>query len=414
MLASKTRLPSNVKFVEENLNCFNKPVPQGVTGCWVILIGGGAPGGICAGGGGGAPGGVGGGGGARVGWVYIPRGLLGPTYTTIVGQGGGKDGVSANDGGRGTASVFASGSVILTAGGGVNYTGGVASAVGISVPMANGYNGGASSRAAGSGGYTNAPAGGGAGGNANANDAGNVAGVGGSSGSVGGTNGGYNGTAGTSAANCPIGFGGGGGGGGGGGWFTNGGPGGNGGKYGGGGGGSGGNSGGTQVPCSIGGDGCVAVIWVSDTTVPKPSQAISMVIPTASYGSMAPSWMDLTSWQAQASPNGYFADVVNGEYLRMPADMLVNISASVSWAGAVGTGAKGDYGPYNQLEIADSTGTVLATGALVYGGSGTITATYNGCVSEGQCVTAKPQEWNVSGYGVYTGGSFVVTPYVWL
>lgn len=380
-----------------------------------MLIGGGAPGGICLYGGGGAQGGVGGGGGARVGWVFIPRAKLDQTYSVTTGVGGGKDGVSANSGGYGTASVFSSGAITLTAGGAVSYVGGTASAVGISAPMVNGANGGASSCVAGTSGYqTNTPAGGGAGGLANANDAGNVGGAGGSSGSVGGAQGGYNGTAGASATNAPIGFGGGGGGGGGGGWFAAGGPGGNGGKYGGGGGGSGGLSGGVNPACSIGGDGCSVVLWVSETKGLKPAQSTTMVIPTASYGSLIPSWLDITSWRGIPQANGYMPEVVNGEYLRMPADMLVTISAWVTWSGAAGTGAKGDYGPYNQLAIIDSLDTVLAIGGLVYGGSGTITATYTGCVFEGQLISAKPKEWNVAGYGVYTGGSFGVSPIVWL
>lgn len=416
MLASKTRLPSNVKFVEENLNCFNKPVPQGVSGCWVILIGGGAPGGVCPYGGGGAQGGVGGGGGARVGWVFIPRKLLGTTYSTTVGIGGGKDGVSANYNGYGTASVFSSGTITLTAGGAVSYVGGTASAVGINAPMVNGCNGASSSCASGTSGFTtNSPAGGGAGGLANANDAGNNGGSGGSSGSVGGVGGIYNGTAARSTPlDAPMGFAGGGGGGGGGGWFAAGGPGSNGAKYGGGGGGGGGISGGVNPACSLGGDGCTAVIWVVDESPLEPPQATAMGFTAPPFGTLIPSWLDITAWQQIPSVNGYMPDVVNGEYLRMPMSMLVTISAWVTWAGAAGTGAKGDYGPYNQLAIIDGVGTEMAIGALVYGGSGTITATYTGAVSEGQLITAKPKEWNVAGYGYYTGGNVTVTPSVWL
>jgi len=99
-------------FSEENTARTNQPIPAGLPstgGVYVTLIGGG---------GGGSKGaantgnGCGGGGGGRVSRTWIPKSLLGATYSTVVGAGG------ANTPTAGGASTFSSGSVSLSAGGG--------------------------------------------------------------------------------------------------------------------------------------------------------------------------------------------------------------------------------------------------------------------------------------------------------
>ncbi|BDY31421.1 glycine-rich domain-containing protein [Mycolicibacterium mageritense] len=145
----------------ENTDLSDAPVPEGASGCWVTLIGGGG------GGGGGRRGatdtsrrgGPGGGGAAVIVRVWIPAALLGPTYSVSRGFGGSAgntpsstgNGIAGTDGG---ASVFTSGDVMLTAGGGGGATGatstangtvgagGTWSATGVTATGANGTAGG--------------------------------------------------------------------------------------------------------------------------------------------------------------------------------------------------------------------------------------------------------------------------------
>ena len=119
---------NTLPFSLENFSVTNGTVPSGTSGCYVTLIGGGGTGWY-----------TGGGGGARVDRVWIPVASLGSTYTITRGLG-----VSQNSG---TASVFSSGSITLTAGGGIRGdsggAGGTASAVGITATVHNGKAGGA-------------------------------------------------------------------------------------------------------------------------------------------------------------------------------------------------------------------------------------------------------------------------------
>ncbi|ACF34194.1 minor tail protein [Mycobacterium phage Kostya] len=161
-------------FTEENVTRTNAPVPTGATGAWVTLGG--------AGGGGGSGrrsnsgyryGGGGGGGGAYVDRVWVPVELMGSTYSVTLGTGG-SGGAKAysgdgHDGANGGASVFSSGSVVITANGGGHGSrgtstsssgarglGGTATAVGITgvtaalLSGANGGNGGSSPTSGGS------------------------------------------------------------------------------------------------------------------------------------------------------------------------------------------------------------------------------------------------------------------------
>ena len=111
---------------EENTTVTNQPVPAGVAGCYVVLLGGG---------GGGHFGG--GGGGSRV-EAWVPVASLGSSYSTTRGLGGNQS--------AGGNSVFTSGAVTLTAGGGAAgtaMTGGIATAVGVSGAICrNGKSGG--------------------------------------------------------------------------------------------------------------------------------------------------------------------------------------------------------------------------------------------------------------------------------
>ena len=250
----------------ENVNVSDEAIPDNVTGCWVTLIG--------AGGGGyyggwtiNQSGGPGGGGGAKINRVWIPVEDLGETYSLTRGLGGAQTVA-------GTASVFTSGGITLTAGGG-GYGGGVGgwdqtvyggaggtwSATGISgVTGVNGSAGGNSHMYGGSAGANNtggAGAGGGGGGG-NVNNA------------TGGGNGGNSATragSGTNSGTAPTAADpGNGGAGGGGGWGGGGyqGPGGNGapgGLYGGGGGGGGCSWDGNNGDGAAGADGYTLVEW---------------------------------------------------------------------------------------------------------------------------------------------------------
>ena len=240
----------------ENITRVNQPVPEGVSGCYVTLVGGGAAGHSGTSGTGAAePGGPGGGGGARIDRVFIPISLLDSTYSCSFGAGG----FTTNT--DGSASVFSSGSLLLSAGGGIcGGAGGVASTSGaeeLTISMFNGSAGGAqqtvgvsNTENAGAGGGGGAPYVGWANGGA----------VGGNSTTV---TGGAAQTAAADAAIVPDG-GAGGGGGNGGNAYAGGGWGGNGGKYGGGGGGGAGANGAAAGQGGRGGDGYLLIEWVEE------------------------------------------------------------------------------------------------------------------------------------------------------
>ena len=227
---------------EENTT-FTIDTPQGLLGVLVTLIGGGA-----AGGNGRQNGSVGwgGGGGARVDRTWIPAASLGPTISMTWGTGGAGSGASGNN------SIFSSGDITLTAGGGTGQgIGGVASAVGITTTTHNGSNQNTDELTG------NAGAGGGSGGSW-----GGIYGTsplpgqtGGSSMTVAGA------TTNNSAADATAGNGGAGGGGGYGEWAGAPHAGGRGGKYGGGGGG-GGISVNLNAAGGAGGDGYTQIIYI--------------------------------------------------------------------------------------------------------------------------------------------------------
>lgn len=226
------RLPVNI----ENIDKASVAIPDEAYGCYVTLIGGGGAGGYYAG--------AGGGGGGRVDRTWVPVSLMGATYSLTRGAGG------IPNGGSGGDSVFTSGSVTLTAGGGTPGTGGVASAVGITAVTHSGSNQNTNEL------LYDAGAGGGSGGTWDGYVTPTAGPKGGNSMTVtGGASGGG------SAADAALGHGGAGGGGAWGGWPWPNGPGGNGGLYGGGGGGggaapNGGSSGG------YGGAGYTKIEWV--------------------------------------------------------------------------------------------------------------------------------------------------------
>lgn len=145
-------------FTEENVTRTEYPVPAGASGVWVTLNG--------AGGSGGCGfsqtssdhtsyGGSGGGGGAVIPRTFIPVSALGSTYSVAVGVGGAAVSGTYVDGNAGTASVFTSGSVTLSAGGGQGgsrgYNGsnsynGVPGSASITGVSATGYSGGQGGR----------------------------------------------------------------------------------------------------------------------------------------------------------------------------------------------------------------------------------------------------------------------------
>ena len=121
--AATSSLPS-LPDPEENTARTNYPVPAGVTGVWVTLIGGGGGGGGGADGNSGVrTGGGGGGGGAVIQKAFIPVSQLGSTYSVSIGTGGagGNGAATAGNGlsgAAGGASAFTSGSASVSAGGG--------------------------------------------------------------------------------------------------------------------------------------------------------------------------------------------------------------------------------------------------------------------------------------------------------
>ncbi len=280
--------PVFVPFTEENVARTNIPIPSGASGCYVTLIGAGGSGGGGTSPGGTGNGGAGGGGGGKITRTWVPRGLLGSTYSISQGAGGTPGGaIGGGNGNAGGNSVFSSGSNSLTAtggaggGGGSNATptggtGGAPTNSGITPASVengqSGGNGGYSSVLAGQtgGGTSTTDAGaGGAGGGANITTA-NNGGAGGRSRTVatGGTlgtggSGAAAGAGGNAAVTGDAGAGGGGGGGGTG--FTNGGAGGNGGTTGAGGGGGGGKQGSfaTGGAGGVGAIGYCKVEWVN-------------------------------------------------------------------------------------------------------------------------------------------------------
>jgi CubicO group peptidase (beta-lactamase class C family) len=190
-------LNSFTPFNEENFNRINRAVPAGTTGCYVTLLGGGGGGGSGRRGSSSSsrPGGKGGGGAAKVMRTFIPVASLGPTYSLTCGAAGVGGAVTAgassngNPGTDGGLSQFASGSITMTAGGGVGgqggavgntaAPGGTASVSGISASTANGTAGGAGTTSWGADNTAGAAAGGGAGSGYNASGNPGVGGVGG-------------------------------------------------------------------------------------------------------------------------------------------------------------------------------------------------------------------------------------------
>ncbi|WNM74584.1 hypothetical protein SEA_RADIANCE_24 [Mycobacterium Phage Radiance] len=254
---------------------YDEPVPEGASGCWVTLVGGGAGGragyrGTSSN----RPGGPGGGGGSKIPRVWIPRELMGDTYSVSTGIGGlgGEALVSGSGWGpapvSATASYFRSGDVNLTAGfggyGGANAggTGNLGSILqGVPgaalIPGTDGGRGATSATTIADPGVDNpngAGAGGGGGGcTTSGGSPTNGAKGGDSTHGTGGVGGSISGTQGGNAVDQEPGNPGAGGGGG----RNN--QGGNGGNYGGGGGGGAGGS--TAYPGGDGGDGYVLVEW---------------------------------------------------------------------------------------------------------------------------------------------------------
>lgn len=156
-------------YSEIDTNVTNGTVPEGTSGCWVLLVGQGAAGTT-----GNSTnidnqtvaGGDGGGGGARVGIVFVDASLLGATYSVNRSS---------------SPTSFSSGSVSLSAGWGSSWVGGTASASGITAPLANGGNG--STANSGAGGSSTGGAGGGGGGGGSAKAGSYVTGQGGNGGS---------------------------------------------------------------------------------------------------------------------------------------------------------------------------------------------------------------------------------------
>lgn len=230
-------------FTVENTNKVAEPIPPGSKGCWVTLIGGGAAGSNTT-----NVNGLGnatraGGGGSRVDRIWIPRSALAGTYSATRGLG-----AARGSNGNGTASVFTSGGVTLSAGGGIAGVGGVATATGIDATgkLHNGKDSGVSDTTddVGAGGGTGGKSAGGAGAG---HDGGNSKTV----------TGGAHGKPGQKPADAAPGHGGAGGGGGNG--FS--GPGGDGGLYGGGGGGAGQGFYTSGVKGGAGGDGYILIEW---------------------------------------------------------------------------------------------------------------------------------------------------------
>ncbi|OBJ16270.1 serine hydrolase [Mycobacterium sp. 1245801.1] len=230
-------------FTVENTNKTAQPVPIGAKGCWVTLIGAGAAGSNTTDGGGWAGVTRGGGSGSRVDRIWVPREVLGDTYTVTRGIG-----AARGSNGNGTASMFTSGAVNLTAGGGTAGIGGIATAAGIDATgkLHNGKNSGESDTTddVGAGGGVGGPSLGGA----------QAGGNGGNSKTV---TGGLHGNPGAKPADAAAGHGGAGGGGG----NSYSGPGGDGGLYGGGGGGAGQAYFSNGVQGGKGGDGYTLIEW---------------------------------------------------------------------------------------------------------------------------------------------------------
>ena len=163
-------------FNQENVSLSATPTPGGINGVWVTLIGGGCGGerGVSSASKMQRSGGDGGGGGGRIHRIFIPASLLGPTYTIQRGLGGLGAQTSSTGPVRGSASIFQSGSVTLTANGGGSsstlVTGGTFTFSGITGVL--GQNGGRGADNLGNAGSPSqgAGAGGGQGSSINSND----------------------------------------------------------------------------------------------------------------------------------------------------------------------------------------------------------------------------------------------------
>lgn len=393
MLSARDLLGTSLttqSFREENDNCTYRLVPDGVRGCYVTLIGSGA-----AGGNGRQNGSVGwgGGGGARVNRTWIPRPLLGDTYSVSVGRGGVTSGES------GTSTVFTSGSITLTAGSGTGQgVGGVATAVGINAVTYSGSNQNTDELVG------NAGAGGGFGGAwGGAYTTTPLPGAtGGSSLSV------YGGATNVAATNAVSGNGGAGGGGGYGEWAGVPHAGMSGGLYGGGGGG-GGISVNYNAAGGPGADGYALVEWVGAQPL-SPKQVKAAGMSFNATGGIIGTWDDVHAWVPTVYSDGYVSELSSDKaFLMVPTDMIARLDGSITYAGAAGTGAKNDPGPYTAAAIFDGSGNALAS-AAAYGGSGTLTMSYRGFLYAGQLYTVKIYESNVAGYGTYSSGTLTMTP----
>ncbi|ATN91781.1 minor tail protein [Mycobacterium phage Sheila] len=132
--------------VYEDVNLTDALVPAGATALVIEQLVGGGASGLAGQNQSGAGtytnrGGTGGGGGAVIGQHIIPISELGPTFSLQIGAGG-EQSTSDTTRNNGGPTIFSSGSIVLTAGGGTA-NGGVASQSGQwYVPMANGTAGG--------------------------------------------------------------------------------------------------------------------------------------------------------------------------------------------------------------------------------------------------------------------------------
>lgn len=142
-------------------------------------------------------------------------------------------------------------------------------------------------------------------------------------------------------------------------------------------------------------------------TGPTPGDSASQMFVNSASG-IGGGWTTVPNWLPQ-NGNGYTSTVV-GNYLQVPETMTATLTATISFSGAAGSGAKGAAPVYTYTNIVDINGNEIAQAGPDGAGADTIALSWTGNVVAGQLYTAQTLEANAASYATITAGTFTITP----
>lgn len=141
-------------------------------------------------------------------------------------------------------------------------------------------------------------------------------------------------------------------------------------------------------------------------TGPTPGDLTSQMFINSASG-VGGTWTTVPNWLPQNGSG--FTSTVLGNYLQVPDTMTATLSASITYSGAAGTGAKGAPAASVYVAIVDSAGNQLASNSSTAGGT-TLTVSYTGSVVAGQLYGVQMDETSAGTYAKITAGTFTITP----